>query len=399
MIKYEYSNHLADLKSFARFLKFFLPMCILISFISSTLFAFLSFNQCSYLTELFYYVDKIDSQILLSSISYLNLVYFSRWQLDTISISLILIWGIIGYLIYIFFKIIIGFMYQLIYPVDTSVLRKTGKYYKYFKRSIGKYLFSIVCLLLLVSLTIFIRFNIWELQLAQVIKIIGIILTIFSIIIFTTTWSYFLKLRTKRNSQSKRYFDIYILSQQSIRLRFKTLIIALAFLGFLGTVYLPGYFILINTLTTTYEASIISEFDNWHFLEIANIAISGSLVAPLPTLDSLSSELNTLYPLSRVENYATNIPLLQKYFFLILTIGGLFEIGIPVLAKTVYLSGYKQALKRILVITCKSFFLITLLSFLIKKTYFLDISEPLGIGIIFSFLMTFFFTQDSDNSS
>jgi len=48
-----------------------------------------------------------------------------------------------------------------------------------------------------------------------------------------------------------------------------------------------------------------------------------------------------------------------------------------------------------MIITVKSVIFVTILQVIVKSAYFIDISEPIGIGAIFTFLMTFFFTQDS----
>lgn len=397
MNNYYYKNHFDDFKALWILLKRINPYIFLLFFLLSiSLGFFVYLDLFKNIIELASKTNQ-NSIILILKAKYHAYISLFEWLIAIISIVGIYVWSVSAMLLYILLKIIVGYIYQIFYKVDYKHLKRSGKYYIILRKKAGKYHYTLLSLILLIALIIFCKMDIAGSTLDKIIHTYGLLLLFFTPFVFTTSWIFYLKIRKKRILNNKNIkIDDYLFSQNSIRLRFKNILVVLLFLGIIGTIYLPFYFASVNSLANHYSYKIVKKVK----LDLDKYSqnIDKENLSKFLDKEWLATELNTLHPLSRVDNYNKYIPLLQNYFFLIIILGGLFEIGIPVISRAVLFDNAKNAIIKVFLITFKSFLVVLFISLLIKKAYFIDISEPFGIGIIFSFLMTFFLALDSEPS-
>jgi len=396
---YYFKQHKKDLSLFFLSIKRIFPFLISLLFIAISILAIITFAEIFSNYRQVRQLKYLDPQTLFDISQYLTLLAIYRFLVSYIGLIALFLWAIFWFLVFVLMRIPIGIIYQVFYPVDYKQQRRISLYGEIIDQSLQRTWFFLLIAYLVFS-TIFLSLgNPGARSPSQFVRM-GALLMIGSVpIILSTIWLKFSNIRRKRRKLRRRVFDTFLFSRSAMRLKLKGTLVGLVFLGLLGTISIPQYFQLINNLSSSYQKVIVGSFENLEFIATyreGNQREEKPSKGKLISKEEIAEAINPISKLGNPKNYNTLIPYLQKYLFLLITIFGLLDIGIPVIYKTVLNKGYRTAITRISLLTIKSTIVVALLSLFIKKAFFIDINDPIGIGIMFSLLLSFFLTQDAE---
>ena len=171
--------------------------------------------------------------------------------------------------------------------------------------------------------------------------------------------------------------------------------------AYFGWITIPGYLISLDKSARKASSIFMKVYDYKVKLKELNelglpIDKYGLKRIHLPEPDKLHQKFNLGKYLLEKQDIKTAHKLLMSYLFLLITVSGFIQIGVRVITKVFINSGYWKTLKHIFIITLKTTIIVVLLQLFILKAYYIDITDPIGIGIMFSFLMSLFFTQTTN---
>lgn len=399
-----FKKHYDDFKTSLSFLMRHLSAVIL--FCVSSFCAFLVadlFATGNILRSIRFAADTDITSIATLSRLILILIY-SKSVFAAFAVIGILAWGYIAYLVWIVMRFLIDVGYQVIFPVNTSFLIMTRRYSKVIDPHIKKALSLSLVFLLFVALVLFIYERTWDMSAVETASLLGKTALFFVPIIFLVNWSLIIRLRYSlgKNKKPIERINRYLFSSSSMRRRFKSILDILCYLALLGWFIIPAYFLTIQTLTARSSLVIDNMFDYNGLVKSLNgvsYEIKTEIFAPsgqIPQINQLTSFLDPFDNIASKQSYNIILKTLQPNFFFIVTLGGVLSIGLHVVSALFFLNLYKQAVKKVLIVTLKTLLIVGVLQLVIKKAYFIDISEPIGIGALFNFLMAFYFSHDND---
>lgn len=332
---------------------------------------------------------------------YLKLVVFytlMQAHFHLFNVVYVMIWWVICYLLFLIMRLAVDIVYQIFYPSDNKFEKRYKKYKKEFHKILNKR-FSIIFLIIVVgAFFIIIDFEPWNkksnIAIAFFIKIIFIII----LIVYIFYWINVLLIRKKR--RSKLIIDEYLFSPYSIRRRFKNVLDALVFMSILiwifmhsmlsGFEYTSNKKALIMNRIFEYNVSWVI-INNEYKLE--SVPEDEETWSP-PSPDKLPEVFNPLYSFTEKDSLIKVLKILKLNLFIAVVLIGLFEMGPTVLIKTYNERGFRNSIIMVVVNTIRSTIFIGLIYIIAKTAFSIDLSSSI-LGILFSFIMTFFFAFES----
>lgn len=332
-----------------------------------------------------------------------TMIISAKWAIDLANIMFFPFWFVGFYALFLINKALLEIIFRIFYKADYKHVILHKKYQSFLKKKLFKKNIIIILMvtlpILLIRITVLTNIN--DLTTVQLFEIMGSIALFVGIPVnfITHCVQYFSIFRSRKN---KTFFAQFLLSQNAIRRGFKSTIDLLVFLAILSWFLIPAIFNL-NTyisaqLSNFYinKMSYTETYEKLKNLENIQYKKNHAYASMPPIAQELEFYLNPLSNFGKGQPYEMALPIIQSYFFLIVSLSGLLSIGLPVISSIILCKGYLTAIKKIAINTIKSTIIIIALQALVKYAYFIDLSDPFGIGFLFSLLLSFFFTQDSD---
>lgn len=352
------------------------------------------------------------SQVLLKNMIYFKSVYgvyyyfelismfgFFKWLVYVFSLICLPFWYIISYLLYQLIRFLSNLIYSIYTKEDPIYVRNKIRIERFLYEKISKYL-VIYFLFFIVLFAIFITITQIFYKPLEEIFIYSLIFTSLGIIpVWVIVWCNYLIIRKKR--RNKLSFDNYLFSKSTIRNRFKEIFSILIFFALFGWLLIP-FLLKSFDYTESYAEKLMLDFSYKDKLEIIKSEgfdnyndMYSKLNLPNPA--ELKKDLSVVSQLHILWNSKNALKLFQQGLFFIITLGAFLDIGIPSVLNALFYKSKRKALKLIFYTTLKSTAIILILQLIISNLFFIDVSDYLGIGTIFLFIMTFLLMQSSTN--
>lgn len=331
---------------------------------------------------------------------YAQLVYkFSlfHWWIGIATISLVLMVPPVMYFTYFPVSLLVEGLYQLFAKESQSFIARRTRISRFLWNKFGKRIQLAVFLILCAISYLMISMKIYQRPPKEQVNFFVIIIAFAVPVVYTVLWGKYLIIRARKKIMSN--FDKYLFSKQSIRRQFTSILTFLACLVVLGWILLYSLFGALERIERTGSSFLLNEFEyreKWDFIVedgYLQYSTTSDSIAGVPSPDQLERSLSWL-PALRSEA-RTLFPQFQKGMFFILTLASLFQIGIPSVISAAIYKDRRKALLGVFLATLKSTLLVGGLQLFIRKAFFVDISEVMGIGTVFLFTVSFFLMQQS----
>jgi hypothetical protein len=320
----------------------------------------------------------------------------AEWLVTVLSLGLLLAWAAFAFLAWILTRLAIEVIWQIFYPTDPRFFRMYCRYTRFLFHAFRRSTPLFIIIAVLVAAFILIEQRIWAITPEKGAIVIGITLLIAVPYVWAVNWFSFF--RIIRHHPRAYYLDQYFFSQHTARRRLKNIVDILVFLAILTWILLPGYFNTCKEISNkvAFAAREVLDYEGkWNTLSqkvIFNSSGNERWMIPSPSevedrLD-FAGGVRTILPLTAA------FPTFQKYLFALIMFASFFDIGIPAIFNAVRQRGYRVALRRILVATVKTAIFLVILQLVVQKSYFIDMSELVGIGAMFSFIISFTLSHD-----
>jgi hypothetical protein len=349
------------------------------------------------------YLNSCDSNRIFSLL--LAYYWFSNLAVLIVWYSFAIAWTISSYFIYLITNLVVGYFYQLFYNLRVELFKRIQRINSFLHKNVFKKSDRVIRILFIIFIPIstVIMLEVKgesDVDLVTAAHLLGIIVTFFACpIVLINHWSRLIIIL--RNRKNTSILHEYIFSVDATRRTFKFYLDSLIFLAIMGWFILPIFIYSMNAITLK-TASVLNVNFNYENLwssiskDIAAIRDINPNKSFPPPPDSLAISVAPISSFLKPQKYLQSLIIIQRYFFLTTSIYALVSIGLPFALKLISIRGYKKTFQRILIITLKTTILFALVNLVIEKAYFIDISDPIGSGFLFSFFMSFFFNQDSE---
>ena len=330
----------------------------------------------------------------------ISICNIAKWFVDVISFTILLVWFFISYFIFIISRLIVDFFFQLIVKEKYNFTRNRTRFYLFLKNKVGKKLNILLIIYLFFCSIYLLKIQYYKYDTIFIMKHCFYLIIICVPIIYITVWIIFISIRNRRKKKSKKKFDIFLFSQESIRRNFKTIIDAIVFFLILGWILIPGLFFCFDFTAVYFEKLILNKHsykENYELIESEgyNNNLLKKATLKLPNVTNLKDELHAIRSIINYEKIKKNLKKMQRGLFFILTLVSFCEIGIPSIVNAVIFKNKRKALKNIFISTIKTTILIICLQLIISKGFFIDISNIIGLSSLFFIIISFFLMQDT----
>jgi hypothetical protein len=377
--------------SFQRYLPWVLLLYILLALLTTLIF----FSQLTVFSRA---ADLFNSAK--GALTYAELFFqfaFVRWSIIIGTVATVLIWMWVAYFGYMLTILIIDGFYQLFAKESPFFIARRTRYLRFLRKKLKKYLHGALFIIILTALWLMIRMKFFELNPEEMVDFFIIVIAFIIPVVYVLVWGRLLFIRRWKKQRAK--FDVYLFSKWAIHKRFKTILDYCAFFTVFGWILLPSLFmswVWLENAGTTFLLNSCDYKTKWNLiagdLHSSIPAVSNS-IGGVPNPDELKKSLTSLRDERRGLRNA--FPRFQRGMFFIITFAALFEIGIPSVASATIYGDRRKALRGVFIATFKTTVLVGVLQLLIKKAFFVDISDVMGISTIFFFTVSFFLMQQS----
>jgi hypothetical protein len=321
----------------------------------------------------------------------------AEWAVSMISLALVWAWALSTWLAWLTVRFLVDALFQLFSREPDSALRARSKYLRYFRLVLRWRLNLLVIAMLLAASVAFIEAQVWRTGVGRSIQTYFWLIVPAVPIVYSVVWAKFLSVRARRRNSAK--LDEFLFSRLSLRRRFKNILDGLAFLALLGLILLPGLFLSLKTLDAkaTVVAATASHYEaGWNQLVAAGYSAPDALFATsLPNPESLSKRISAFAYFVDYSTLPSYLVRFQHGMFLVITVATFFEIGFPAILRAILFSGYRRSLRSLVLAAVKSFLIVAGLQLVVQQAFFVDLSNPVGVGTLFSFLISFFLMRET----
>ncbi len=392
-----YVENIGSFRRFEKSLLIFVPILII-------LFAILIYTQSKILVNNILVTISNTSDYFSSKEAYRahsKLLWdYAKIEMIVITTNLYfsLFWGILSYFSFLSLKFIGNAIYHLFFPDSRFYNSLKIKYNKYFTKTFVKRLIVPYTVIMIFVIIIFISGNIREKPPLESVEFVLKIIMFLVPVIYVIVWREYLKIRnTRKTKKALNNFSIFLFSKKSISERFKNILFTIFFFAFLGWTLLPFLSNTSQVIGNIGEYYLNHQMDyesNYYLIEkdgyLDNILREDSDVIKLPKPNELKSVLN-YFNKSITKNFD-----LQKIFFKfqqgifsVIILAVVCEIMFPSILNLIFFRKERKNFITILSLSLQTIFFTFFLQIFIKKAFFIDISNEIGIGPLFMFVLTF----------
>ena len=381
--------HLYEIKNFFKFLRKYIQIIIIFYLILIILILFV------YLGSLSVRIDSSD--ITFASIEN-NITYFKCLSSlailltsgNIIFITSLLFWAFFSFLMWPIVGIFNTLIFSLFYKEKFGFISKAIRF--------NPYLSKIIILDISIIFIFLVKIRIWEFSISRSIRLVIILVLIQIPIFWGAIWCGYLRIRKKRKNTN--FIDTFLFSRPSVLSSFKSIVRFMLWLALLSRMMIPLLVNFSESIGIKIEKSMKEnhEYVNvWNSLAHAKYINGDSTKFEeiLPNPEKLAWSSSPLPIIEKIKNEKQGFPSLLNYVFLIVILAGFHDIGFRVIGGSILNLGARKTFKGVLFTSGKTIVLTIIIQLFIKNAYFIDMNEPIGIGVLFMLLFTFFLTVES----
>jgi hypothetical protein len=348
------------------------------------------------------YLDEVSN---LDSLQNYEVVQFVRmvlgysiaeWMVNVLSVGILLIWLVMAFFAYFITQILLEPVWQLFYPTDPNFYATYCRMTRFTHAAFGRKRCILDGIGIVIILCTLFELRIWTGTPDRAVNLAGCMFLGIVPYVYAFIWAWYIRILARHPRAG--YLNLYLFSQHTARRKLKGAVDLLVFFALLSWFLLPTYFYVCKSISETVAFSvreILDEGGEWTALmQKIKFESPDHKERALPAPNQLEERLNPIVSINDSFPIAKASPTMLMYLFAVVMFATFLELSIPATYNAVRTRGYQVTLRRVLVATMKTTVFLAALQFFVIKAYFIDMSEILGLGAMFAFIIAFAIAQD-----